>query len=275
MSAAPAPAAHQTVLPGGSYDLRDALASEWTKLRTLRSTYWTLFVTVLLSIGLGALISWLRATHYQSGGLGDQLSFDPTRISLSGMLFAQLSFGVLGVLVVSAEYGSGTIRSTFQAIPKRLQVLAAKVILFGVITFVLAEVFSFVAFFVGQTLLSTRAPHATLSDPNVLRALLASGCYLTALGLLALGLATIIRHTAGAISSFVGILFVLPIISDALPSSLSTPIDKYLPANIGINALSTGIRIDALAPWAGIGVLCGYAAAVLAIAAYLLTRRDA
>ena len=148
-------------------------------------------------------------------------------------MFCQLAIGVLGVLVMSAEYGTGTIRATFSAAPRRPLVLAAKGIVFGVVALVVAEIVAFVSFLVGQALLSAPATHATLSTPGALRAVVGTGLYLGVIGLFALGLATIIRHTAGAISAFVGILLVLPIIVEALPNSLQFDIRRFLPLQIG------------------------------------------
>ncbi len=263
--------------PGRSrYRFDNVVASEWTKLITVRSTYWTLFVTVVLGIGIGALVSDLQARHYATEPAFQRIGFDPTRSSLAGMLFAQLVFGVLGVLVMSGEYSTGTIRATFAATPRRLGVLAAKGLILAVVVFVVGEVLCFSSFFLGQAIIAGRAPDATLGDPGVLRAVLGAGCYLTVLALLALGLATLVRHTAAAISAFVSILFVLPVIVDALPVSVGNAVNRYLPANIGINVFSPlGAGSNPLSPWVGIGVLCAYAAVLLVLGAAVLVRRDA
>ena len=134
---------------------------------------------------------------------------------------------------------------------------------------------SFLAFLLGQALLSAPATHATLSSPGALRAVVGSGLYLCVLGLLALGLASIIRHTAGAISAFVGILLVLPLIVSLLPSSIGTPIERYLPADIGHSLVSLQSGPHSFAPWPALLLLCGYAAAALLVGGLLLVRRDA
>jgi ABC-2 type transport system permease protein len=183
---------------------------------------------------------------------------------------------VLGVLVMSAEYGTGTIRATFSAAPRRPLVLAAKVIVFGVVTLLVAEIVAFASFLVGQALLTAPAAHASLSTPGALRAVVGTGLYLGVIGLFALGLATIIRHTAGAISAFVGLLLVLPIIIEALPNSLQFDIRRFLPLQIGGVMMSvTSPNPHSFAPWTGFLVLCVYAAAVLVIGGVLLVRRDA
>ena len=196
--------------PSGHHGLGGVLSSEWTKLTSVRSTVWTLVITAVSGVGIGALVASAQAARFSTRSPAARLAFDPTRSSLAGMLLAQLAIGVLGVLVVSAEYSTGTIRATFSAVPRRTMVLVAKVLVFAGVAFVVGEVVSFVAFTLGQRILSGKTPTASLSDPTVVRAVVSAGLYLTALGLLALGLATIIRHTAAAISTFVGLLFILP-----------------------------------------------------------------
>jgi ABC-type transport system involved in multi-copper enzyme maturation permease subunit len=236
---------------------------------------WTLGVTVLLGIGLSVLATAETRAHWSTMSFGDRITFDATRTSLIGIFFGQFTIGILGVLVMSAEYGSGTIRATLSAAPRRPLVLIAKASVFGAVALVVSEIVAFIAYFVGQALLTAPAVHTTLSSPGALRAVAGSGLYLCVLGLFALGLATIIRHTAGAISAFIGILLVLPIIVSALPSSISNSVEKFLPAHIGqsLVSLTTGPR--SFAPWPGFLLLCGYAAGSLIIGSLLLVRRDA
>ena len=263
-------------LPPGRYGLSGLLRSEWTKLRTVRSTMWTLGITVVVGIGISALATAETRAHWATMSPGNRASFDPTSTSLTALLFCQLAIGVLGVLVMSAEYGTGTIRATFSAAPRRPLVLAAKGIVFGVVALVVAEIVAFVSFLVGQALLSAPATHASLSTPGALRAVVGTGLYLAVIGLFALGLATIIRHTAGAISAFVGLLLVLPIIVEALPNSLQFDIRRFLPLQIGGVMMSVnGQNPHSFGPWSGFFVLCIYAGAALAIGGVLLVRRDA
>jgi len=254
----------------------DLLGSEWTKLTTVRSTVWTLLATAVVGIGLGAIVTSAQASRWSSRSLVARAAFDPTRSSLAGLLFAQLAIGVLGILVISAEYSTGTIRATFSAEPRRPLVLVAKVTVFGIVTLIVGEIVSFVAFFLGQRIFSGKTPTATLSDPGVLRAVVSGGLYLLALGLLALGLASIIRVTAAAISTFVGILFILPIIADVLPSSFTSDIGRFLPANIGTVMMSAHYHgTDPFGPWTSFALLCAYAAVFLVAGGVLLVRRDA
>ena len=294
-----APAPFELALPPGRVGLRRAMAAEWTKLWSVRSTQWTLVATGVAVIGLCALSTGTVSPM--------EIIDDPTRRSLVGIFLGQLIFGVLGVLVVSAEYGTGTIRATLSALPRRPVVLAAKIVVFGAVAVVVSEILSFSAFGVGQAILSAKhatgtsailrhaqqlgvqvplklhgllsAGSASLGQPGVLRAVVGAGLYLTVLGLLALGLGTIIRHTAGAITAFVGIVLVLPLIVQALPESISNAVARYLPANIGLVMFSThGIpdRIGpAFGPWAGFGLLVLYAVVVLGVGCWVLVRRDA
>ena len=262
--------------PPGRFRFRGVLRSEWTKIRSVRSTLWTLFTTVFIGVGLGAIVTSARASRFSTRSVTAQLTFDPTRSSLSGLLFAQLAIGVLGVLVISAEYSTGTIRDSFAAVPRRPWVLGAKVAVFGTITLVIGEVVSFASFLIGQQILSGKTPTATLSDPSALRAVVGGGLYLFALGLLALGLATIIRHTPTAISAFVGVLLILPIITSVLPSSYADDIGRFLPADIGTVMISAHHQgSGAFNPWVGFALLCGYALTLLIVGGVLLVRRDA
>jgi hypothetical protein len=257
------------------------LRAEWTKLRSVRSTAWCLATTVVAGIGIGIVATASEATHWRTEGIGDRALFDPTSISLTGLLFGQLAIGVLGVLAMSAEYGTGTIRVSLAAIPRRPLLLAAKATVFGAVALIVSTAVSFTAFFIGQGLLSGSAPTARLSDPGVLRAVVGGGLYLTVLGLLALGIATIIRHTAGAIAIYVAIQLVLPLVVAAFPAKIGHPIGRYLPAVIGSAMTATtprGAHVDFLPsfpPWNGFMLLCTYAAGALVVGGILLVRRDA
>jgi ABC-2 type transport system permease protein len=265
---------------GGTGHIRipSVIRSEWIKLRTVRSTWWTLGVMALLTVGIAAIAGATIPSRWTSMSLGERLTFDPTSVSLRGLLFSELVVGVLGVLVMSAEYGTGTIRATLAAVPNRPLVLAAKAGVFAVVALVVGEILSFAAFLLGQSLLVSPATHATLGQPGVLRAVVGGGLVIGVLGLFALGLATIIRHTAGAITAFVGSLLVLPIVTEALPSSINRPIGKFLPFNISDAMTSVRPSIGpatSFSPWAGFALLCLYAAAALGFGAWLMTRRDA
>lgn len=239
---------------------------------------WTLLTMSVITVGVAIIAGLSIAGSWKTMSPGDRLRFDPTNVALTGLLFSQLVIGVLGVLVMSAEYGTGTIRATLAAIPNRPMVLATKSAVFAAVALVVGEALSFVAFLVAQALFRSPAPHATLSQPGVLRAVVGGGLVIAVLGLFALGLATIIRHTAGAITAFVGTLLVLPLLVEALPSSIGQPIAKFLPLNISDTMTTVKHAVgqsQAFSPWAGFGILCAYAIGALVIGGILMARRDA
>ena len=211
----------------------DALRSEWTKLRSVRSTFWALTATVVLGIALGAAISAAAAHGYAKSSVSGKLSWDPAGVSLTGIAIAQLAIAVLGVLCISSEYSSGMIRTSLIAVPKRGRVLAAKSLVFAAVTFVVGEVTSFAAFFVGQALISGHAPHAALGDPGVARAVLGAGLYLTALAVLSVAAGTLLRHPAAAIACMMAVALVLPVIAQALPDSWRNPVTEFWPTQAG------------------------------------------
>jgi ABC-2 type transport system permease protein len=257
------------------YQLSDLMRSEWTKLRTPRSTLWALGFTFGVGVGVSVLATAESRARWSTFTAATKANFDPSWVSLAGTLFGQLSIGVLGVLVMSGEYASGTIRATLAVAPKRLDVLVAKTLVFGTIALVVAELTSFVSFFVGQALLTAPARHATLSNPGVLRSVVGTGLVLAVMGLLALGLATILRHSAGAISAYVAIFLVIPIVVEALPESMQAEIARFLPLEIGRTMIVGQPDANMFSAWTGFGILCGYAVAALLIGGVLLLARDA
>ncbi|HZU79604.1 MAG TPA: hypothetical protein VE991_06780 [Acidimicrobiales bacterium] len=284
IAAAPGPAVAPAplALPPGRYGPLGQLRSEWTKMRTVRSTIWSLIATIIAVVGIGAIASAVTAAHWRNSGFVDRVTFDPTARSLAGIFLGEIVIGVLGVLVMSAEYGTGTIRATLSAIPNRPLVLACKTAMFAFIAFVASEILTFAAFLLGQQLLKGSTPYATLSQPGVFRAVFGAGLVLTVLGLFALGLATIIRHTAGALAAYVGILLVLPLILQAFPTSWQNAAMRYMPLVIGERMTSVVARgehafsgFPLFSPWVGFGVLCAYAAAALLVGCFVLVRRDA
>ena len=253
----------------------DVLCSEWTKLRSVRSTFWALTVVVVLGVGLGAVISVAAAHGYARSSASGKLSWDPTGISLEGVGIATLAIAVLGVLCLSSEYSSGMIRTSLIAVPRRGRVLAAKSLVFAGVTFVLGEATCFTAFFVGQALISGHAPHAALGDPGVARAVVGGGLYLTVLAVLSVAAGTLLRHAAAAITCMVAVLFVLPGIAQALPDSWRNPVTEFWPTQAGSQLTSVYPSAHTLQPWPGFGVMCLFVAIVYAIAWTLLDRRDA
>ena len=259
---------------GGHLSQTRVARSEWIKLRSVRSTLWSLLVTLLLIIGIGILVCVIFEARWPHLSPEDRHHFHPLRAGLAGVNFAQLSIGVLGVLVITAEYSTGSIRSTMSAVPKRLPALWAKVLVFGAVAFIISLPAVFIVFFAGQSILSGQHLNISISHPGVLRALFGAALFLTVMGLFGLGLGAIVRSTAGGIATLAGIVFVLPPIIGLLPSSVSNSVDQYLPSNAGGAVWTINPDPNTLAPWAGFGVFCAYAAVAIVIAAVLLVRRD-
>jgi ABC-2 type transport system permease protein len=248
-----------------------AFLSEWTKIRTLRSTFFTLAATVAFVVGLGALISYESSVHFGPGNG----PWDPTSISLSGLVIGQLTIAVLGVLAITSEYSTGMIRTSLAAVPRRGRLLAAKAAVFGAVALVTGELVSWVAFFVGQLLISGHQPTASLSQPDVARAVVGGGLYIALIGLMAIAAGTILRYTAAAITAVIGVLFVLPGVLEALPNSRRLPVEKYWPTRAGEQILVVTRDANTLPAWLGFGELALFVAVLLALGYFLLQRRDA
>jgi ABC-2 type transport system permease protein len=262
--------------PAGDQRVTQArvLRSEWTKLRTLASTAWSLLATVAAVVGFGILYCLVRVTRPPSQP-ADLAAFDPTAVSLSGVQLAQLAVGVLGVLLVTGEYATGMVRSSFAAVPRRLPVLWGKAAALAVTTLVVAAPATLAAFLAGQSILSAEGLDIGLDAPGVARAVLGAALYLTAVGLLGLSLGALLRGTAGAVAALFGVLFGLQLLVELVPDPWPERISRYLPVPAGSAVTSVAPSPESLEPWTGLGLLCGYVAVLLGLAAFLLGRRDA
>ena len=252
------------------------LVSEFTKFRTVRSTVWTLLVSVVLIIGISALFSAVSASQYHTFDAADRATFNPVSISLSGMMFAVVAIGVLGVLMISGEYSTGMIRSSLTAVPRRLPVLWGKLAVFAGVIFSISLVASLISFFLGQALLSGHHLGASIAAPGAVRSIIGAALYVTVSGMIGVALGALFRNTAAGIATFAGVFFVIPPLTGLLPASISDHLSQYLPSYAG-DALWGGARgvTNALSPWTGFAVLCGYAVVVIAAAALRLRRADA
>lgn len=269
-------AAPASRLPAGHYRLTGAARMEWIKLRSLRSTRWTALIVAAAMVGLGIVVLRWYPSHWQHLPAAQKASFDPANSGFAGLAIAQLAVGIIGVLVMTSEYSSGMIRATLAAVPDRRLLLAAKAAVLGLAALAAGELLSFVTFLAGQAVLTSPAPHATLGQPGVLRAVLLAGAYLCLIGLIGLGIGAIIRHSAGAIAALVSLILVLPLVLLPFPGSVQHSAGRYLPMMIAENSLTVTRPLPfALSPWAGLGMLCLYAAAALAAGGLLLARRDA
>jgi ABC-2 type transport system permease protein len=247
---------------------------ELTKLLSLRSTRWTLLALVVATVGFGALFSFAQV-HSPTDSPHDQATFDPTAISLSGLVFGQLAIAVLGVLTISSEYGTGAIRGTFTAVPRRRLVLAAKAavvagtgLLFGLLS-------SFAAFFAGKPFFDGKGLGVSLSDGSVLRAVFGGGLYIAASGLFGFGLGALLRNTAGSIVAAIVGLLVLPGLTHLLPGSAGHVVVRYFTSNAGQQVASVIQTGNTLGPWTGFVVYCAWWALFLAGALLVVGRRDA
>lgn len=255
-----------------------ALRSEWTKLRSVRSTMWSLVGMAGIALGLMSLIAWATMHRWNRFAPGERavLMHRPLEIVLARPVFvAQLVVAVLGVMVISAEYTTGMIRSTLQAQPRRLTVLGAKILVFAALMFVVGEVLSFAGFFLGRQLIAGHIP-VNLGDPGVTRAVVGAGLYVGVLGLFSLAFGAILRHTAGAITTVLGLILIVSNLTGLLPDSWGHHINAYMPTNAGqliLQAQQT--PDDLLSPWQGLGVFALWTVLFLVIAAVLFKRRDA
>jgi ABC-2 type transport system permease protein len=273
---APAPR-ERTLVPPATDRFDHVLRSEWTKFWSLRSTMWTFISLVVVTIGISALLCLAVAVNWADIKPADREQIDPVSQSLSGVFLGQMAIIVLGSLVISGEYSTGGIRTTLTAVPQRLRLLFAKALVLAVMAFVAGVVTMFPSFWLGQKVLATADAHppidVSLGDPNVLRAVIGGALYVAACGLLGFALGALLRHTAGAITVAIGIVFVLPIVANFLPGTWGDNVGKVLNAG---GAISNTRHIDGqLDPWTGYAVFSLWWIVLLTVAAVLMRRRDA
>jgi ABC-2 type transport system permease protein len=256
-------------------DFNRLAKAEWIKLRSLRSTWWTLGAMIVTTIGIGSLGCAVTAAHWSTATIADRATWDPTNQSLAGTIFGQLAIAVFGVLAITGEFSSGTIRSSVAAAPRRTPLLLAKAVVYGGAALVTGEIISLASFFIGQQILSGRTPTASLGQPGVLRAVLLAGVYLLVVAVIALAIGMVVRHTAGAITAIVALLLVVPGILAALPDSVQNSIGRFLPEQIAGSSTSAVVReAHAFSPGVGLGLLVLYAAVALVLAGWSLRARD-
>lgn len=254
--------------------LRAALTSEWTKLRSVRSTVWALVMTSAFTIGLGTLFCWAFVNRPRRRGFRDLLFFDATAQSLQGVLLAMLAVGTLGVLMMSSEFQTGMIRSSLAAVPSRSMLLIAKTIVLVTITSVVSLVSCLLAFFLGQAVLSSENLNVDIGDPSVLRAVLGASLFLTMIGLFGLAVGTVVRRTPGALSTLFGIVLIFPLLAQSLPDPWDEDIGKFSPLFAGQAMFSVKFDNDLLTAGQGVLVLLGWVVAFFIAAFVLVNRRD-
>lgn len=265
-------------LVGSGRVFADALRFEWTKLRTVRSTFWSLLAAVVSMLAIAVLVSEITVHEWATSTPADRLLFNAVEAGVGGVFFAQLAMGVLGVLVITTEYGTGMIRATFAAVPQRGTLLTAKALVLFAVTLVVGVLASFAGFFTAQVILGTYADAdltASIGDAGALRGVLGAGVFLALMGLLGCAIGAVVRRSAGAITALFGLTFLLPGLMQLLPDVIKDNVAKYLPSSAGSAMYSQFQRLDALSPGAGLLVLCAYALVGLGIATVILRRRDA
>jgi ABC-2 type transport system permease protein len=261
--------------------LRHVVRAEWTKLRTVRSSTWSAVSLVGGTLALSALACATATTEGGSPGApGDD---DIVLFSLAGVYLGQIAAVALAALAITSEYASGTIRATFTAMPRRGTVLAAKAGVVGAVSLVLGLAASFASFALGQRLLhgggyvyENGYPSATLADGTTLRAVVGTGVYVALIALLSLGVGAAVRHTAGAITAVLALLFVPQIMIGLLPDDLADVVQSVTPMSAGLSLQQTTARADnvPIGPWAGLAVAAAWAAAALAAGFWTVRHRD-
>jgi ABC-2 type transport system permease protein len=250
----------------------DTLRAEWIKFWTVRSSVWSTVLLFVLGAGLTVLVCATSAEWLASGEADES----PGSFVTWGMMFAQITAIVLGTLTVTSEYGTGLIRSTLAATPRRGAVLAAKALVLSATLFVAGTVTAFAGYFGGNWFLENEGVGLALGDDGVLRSMFGSGLYLAGLGLLAAAVGLLIRHTAAALSVVLGLIFVVGNMTFLLPGTWGEWVGKLMPGNAGSGvAVPVSFNPDLLAPWTGFAVFVAEVAVVLATAYGAFRRRDA
>jgi len=316
MATATTPNVRLAALPPavGQAGLRGAITSELTKIRSVRSTYWTLGALFVVSVGLSIAICAGGAGSI-SNNPGNKAGFDATFTSLAVFFeLGQLIIGVIGAMVITSEYSTGMIRTSLTAQPRRGVVFGAKALSFGTVALVISVVTAFVAFFVGQAMLSGKGVaaslfhtitipananetcrpgpnggpactaqffgHDVITSSTVLTAVLGTALFVTLAALIAYGVGAIVRHTAGAIGIVVALMFVIPILANVLPSQWHDDIVRFLPSSANMDIATTvragsGNIAHLWSAWPQLGVTALWAIVLVAVGAYLFRKRDA
>ncbi|MEU0784832.1 ABC transporter permease [Streptomyces sp. NPDC006173] len=249
------------------------LRSEWTKIRSVSSTVWTLSLAAVVTIALGILISLLSKNEFDNLSTRDQLSFDPTFISFAGMTLGQLAMIVFGVLVVGNEYSTGMIRTSLAAVPQRGTFLFGKVTVATGLALAVGMVTSFITFFLGQAALGSHK--VTIGDPGVLRAVLGGGLYMTLIAMFSMGVAAMLRSPMLSLGILMPFFFLISNILGAV--SATKKVGRYLPDQAGSRILRVVTPLDdtPYGPWGGLGIMVLWAALALIGGYTLLKKRDA
>ena len=253
----------------------DLIRAEWIKFRSTRSTYFTILGTVVIAIGVGALVAHNDDANWPTMPAIYRAGVDPIDVAFRGFPVAQLTIGALGVLMISSEYACGLIRTTFGAAPQRRAVLGAKAVVIGAAALVIGEITAFAGFLLSQGLLSSTGKGLSITDSGVLSEVASAGMYLAVVALLGLALGVLVRHTAGGISALFLLVFLAPNVVSGLPGPWNARIGEWLPPNLAQQLIDLHPSAELLSrPWSLV-VLLAYPVVFLTAAAWRLTRSDA
>jgi len=255
--------------------LWSAIKSEWIKFRSVRSTWIGLATFIVLTIGIGLLVTFTISGHINDHGGENRIGFDPTVTSLVGLFLAQFAVGVIGIVMMTGEYASGAIRTTLTAIPRRLRLVAAKKVILAISMFVVSEVTVFAAFLIGQAVYHRVNIGTSLGAPGVCRSVFLAGVYLTLLALLGFGIGIILRTTAFSIMVYTAILLIIPVIVNFLPQSWKSAVTKYLPSELGQSMFTPHGSPSGFSWLPALLVLLAYVGVVLVAGIAVLEKRDA
>jgi ABC-type transport system involved in multi-copper enzyme maturation permease subunit len=264
--------------PARRVTFAEAMDSEFAKIRSVRSTYWTLLICLLVSVGISLLIAAVTSANWDTISQSDRATTGMSTV-VAGVYFGVLVTGVLGVMVVSTEYGTGMMRTSLTAFPRRATLFLAKAAVLTIVVLLLGIVIAFASYAVASPFFTKHGVDLSLGETANLRALLAVPVYLTLVALMGLGLGFLLRHTAGAISSLVGLFFVLPIITNFLPGTTGKDINKIVPSNAGSAMIATHATTTngtpVLSPAGGLVALVIWTAVLLVPAFWAFRHRDA
>ena len=265
---------------GVKVGITGTLHSEFTKIRSVRSTYWSLILLVLA--GFAWTVADCLGTAYKWPHMAaqDKIGFDATQTSITGVaLLGQLVILVLGTLALTSEYSTGMISTSLAVMPRRAVLYWSKAAVFAAVSVVIAVATSLAVFLVGQSLLHSTGESASLSQPGALRAVLLTGLFVALSGAMAYGLGAIVRNTAGGITASFGLVFLLPQLAKALPSAWYADLERWLPGGNILPAITSSqsqlLNPNMFPAWGEFAVFGGYAVIMLGIGALLFSRRDA
>jgi ABC-type transport system involved in multi-copper enzyme maturation permease subunit len=252
------------------------LQSEWTKIRTVSSTRWTLISALAVTVAMGAALCALMNATFDDLPDAERLTFDPTLISFSGMVLGQLAMVVFGVLVVGTEYSSGMIRTSLAAVPQRGTFIFSKIAVAGLLALVVGMATSFFTFFLGQALLGEH--RTSIGEENVLRAVFGGGIYMGLMAIFSMGVATMLRSSMLSLGILMPFFFLVSQILSAVPGAKD--VARYFPDQAGAkimqvvpNAMNSGD--SPYGPWGGLGIMLLWVAAALLGGFLVLRKRDA